>query len=381
MKKKRKYLSALLALTMAIGIFAGKPVAVRAEDTEPLVAFAGDNSDVILSINLVEGNRTYTHTFTPAEKALIDTWNDVAYTYIFHSDYSRGQTDGLYRLVIYPKSAELRVFAEHSYSNTYLSGQVFDKTTNNSLSYVFIDVTDYAMDGRIDDATSNVIEPDANPRSYSLKRSVTWTIEEYKEFVTPNMYSTATVKTYDPDSLEVGDVFFKATSVTDSNNEYQGSTNDSQAVQINCALSSIYSVSLPAQIELGYDILSNVYVGSDATDITVSAEGYFGIIKYGACGKIGPSECVYIEPQFPCTLSGASGSTVTLKKILDSNKTEPQTEWNSDNIGSCDFDGTTLTNCNYTYNDGLQVGFLLTDILVNENYSGNLVFNFGIRAN
>ena len=162
------------------------------------------------------------------------------------------------------------------------------------------------------------------------------------------------------------------------NQEVQGSSDDSRAVEITCNITSVYSVSLPASVALAYDTLEDVYVG-DA--LQASAEGYWGTIIFGCAGKISSSESVFIEPVFPCTMTGASGATVELKKVLPNDKTEAKTAWNASEIGTAEFDGVSLSNCTYAYNDGLRIGFLMDDVSAYEAYSGTLTFNFGIRAN
>lgn len=177
----------------------------------------------------------------------------------------------------------------------------------------------------------------------------------------------------------VASVLFGNTGVAYADNqEVQGSTDDSRAVEITCSITSVYSVSLPASIALAYDTLEDVYVG-DA--LQASAEGYWGTIIFGCAGKISSSESVFIEPVFPCTMTGTSGATVTLKKVLPNDKTEPKTSWSATEIGTADFDGTSLSNCTYAYNTGLRVGFLSSDATTYETYRGTLTFNFGIRAN
>lgn len=166
-----------------------------------------------------------------------------------------------------------------------------------------------------------------------------------------------------------------------SNQEIQGSTDSSQAVEVTANIKSMYSVSLPASIDLAYEVLADIYIG-EADEITTEAEGYFGKIIFGCAGKISSNEYVFITPSFPCTMtSTSSDATVALQKILPSTKAEPKTQWNSTEIGTCSFDGVTLTNCQYAYNDGLQIGFLLSQLTAYESYKGNLTFNFGVRSN
>lgn len=178
--------------------------------------------------------------------------------------------------------------------------------------------------------------------------------------------------------LAIGVLFGNTGVAYADNQEVQGSTNDSIAVEITCSITSVYSVSLPASIALAYDTLENVYVG-DA--LQASAEGYWGTIIFGCAGKISSAESVFIEPVFPCTMTGASGATVNLKKVLPDDKTEAKTVWNATEIGTAEFDGVSLSNCAYAYNDGLRIGFLMDDVSTYETYSGTLTFNFGIRSN
>ena len=162
--------------------------------------------------------------------------------------------------------------------------------------------------------------------------------------------------------------------------EIQGSEDKSQTVEVIAEVKSVYSVSLPANIELTYSELSNVYMDNELHNDAV--EGYWGTIVYGCAGKISSTEYVYIEPVFPCTLTGeTSGETITLKKVLPSSKEEPKTQWSSTEIGSCTYDGVTLTNCQYSYCSGLQIGFKQSDITKYETYKGTLTFQFGVDSN
>lgn len=179
-------------------------------------------------------------------------------------------------------------------------------------------------------------------------------------------------------ALAAAILFGNTTVAYAENQEVQGSTDDSRTVEITCNITSVYSVSLPASIALEYDTLEDVYVGDT---LQASAEGYWGTIVFGCAGKISSSESVFIEPVFPCTMTGTSGATVSLKKVLPSDKTEAKTLWSASEIGTAEFDGVSLSNCTYAYNDGLRIGFLMDDVSAYEAYSGTLTFNFGIRAN
>lgn len=173
---------------------------------------------------------------------------------------------------------------------------------------------------------------------------------------------------------------FKTTTAFAANTEVQGTTDDSESVEVTANITSVYSISLPASINLSYGNKTNIYVGGGS--LLSAAEGYFGVITFGCAGKISAQEHVYIEPVFPCTMTGVtSGSTLALKKVLNSARTEPKTQWTSSEIGTCTYNGISLTNCVYAYNDGLTIGFLLSDVSSYETYTSNLLFNFGIRAN
>ena len=66
--------------------------------------------------------------------------------------------------------------------------------------------------------------------------------------------------------------------------EIQGSDAKSQAVEVTADVKSMYSVSMPASIELTLSEISKVYI--DGTYTSSAVEGYWGTIVYGCAGKI-----------------------------------------------------------------------------------------------
>lgn len=126
-----------------------------------------------------------------------------------------------------------------------------------------------------------------------------------------------------------------------------------------------------------------VYLGVQLRKISISAvDGYWGTIVYGCAGKISNNEYVYIEPVFPCTLVGEEyGKALSLRKVLPSTKAEPKSTWSATEIGTCSYDGVSLTNCKYAYCEGLQIGFKKSDVESYDVYKGTLIFNFGIASN
>ena len=162
--------------------------------------------------------------------------------------------------------------------------------------------------------------------------------------------------------------------------EIQGSDATSQAVEVTAEVKSMYSVSMPASIELTFSEISRVYI--DGIYTSSATEGYWGTIVYGCAGKISNNEYVYIEPVFPCTLVGMEyGKAIALRKILPSSKEEPKSTWSAEEIGTCNYDGVSLTNCKYAYCKGLQIGFKKSDVVSYDVYKGTLIFNFGIAGN
>lgn len=162
--------------------------------------------------------------------------------------------------------------------------------------------------------------------------------------------------------------------------EIQGSDAKSQAVEVTADVKSMYSVSMPASIELTFSEISKVYI--DGTYTSSAVEGYWGTIVYGCAGKISNNEYVYIEPVFPCTLVGEEyGKALSLRKVLPSTKAEPKSTWSATEIGTCSYDGVSLTNCKYAYCEGLQIGFKKSDVESYDVYKGTLIFNFGIASN
>ena len=164
--------------------------------------------------------------------------------------------------------------------------------------------------------------------------------------------------------------------------EVSGSTAQSKDVKVTAEIQSVYSVSLPATLELEYQTISQNGNNYD---------GYWTKLKYGVSGKISASEKVYVKPTYPCELSiiedGQAQASINVWDIAHCDNYGQtgngvcKTEWGSSEIGSCDYDGATISNCNYSYccSDGHWIGVKSSDITEYGSYEGNLTFQFGIE--
>ena len=138
-----------------------------------------------------------------------------------------------------------------------------------------------------------------------------------------------------------------------STQEIQGTTGQTKDIPVSANITSVYSVSLPASISLVYG------TAEDAIENTV--EGYWYNLRYGAVGKLTSAESVYVEAVLPCTLrDNVADKTVSLigiKGNLSCRKT-----WSVSAVGTCDYDGISLTNCVYSYSDYYVIGVRAEDI-------------------
>ena len=160
------------------------------------------------------------------------------------------------------------------------------------------------------------------------------------------------------------------TPVLAATQEVQGSGNQTKTVPVTASISSMYSVSLPAQISLIYGY------GSD--DEGNMVEGYWYNLQYSVAGKLTSVESVYVEAAFPCTLTDAgTGESIEINML---SKTDCKEEWAYDEVGSCSYDGSDLSNCNYSYccSDGHVIGVRAEEVSSGM-FTGNLTFHFGIR--
>ena len=159
-------------------------------------------------------------------------------------------------------------------------------------------------------------------------------------------------------------------SVLAATQEVQGSGNQTKTVPVTASISSVYSVSLPAQIALTY--------GYELDDEGNKVEGYWYSLQYGVAGKLTSAESVYVEAVFPCTLTDAdTGESIEINML---SKTDCKEEWAHDEVGSCSYDGSDLSNCSYSYccSDGHVIGVRAEEVSSGM-FTGNLTFHFGIR--
>lgn len=164
--------------------------------------------------------------------------------------------------------------------------------------------------------------------------------------------------------------------------EVSGSGAQSKDVKVTAEINSVYSVSLPATIDLEYSVLEN----RSFQDVA----GYWYRLKYGVAGRISSSEKVYVEPVYPCEISivGDDGQIQATLNVTDFTHSDEcygggncKTEWTSSEVGSCTYNGTTISDCVYSNccNDGHWIGVKAADVTEYGSYEGNLTFNFGIR--
>ncbi len=149
-----------------------------------------------------------------------------------------------------------------------------------------------------------------------------------------------------------------------------GTTEQTKDIEMQANIQSVYSVTLPATISLSF--------GTAENESGEEKNGYFATIKYGCAGLISSTEDVYIEPQFPAVLTGATtGATINITEYAGVE--EIQKEWDYLNIGTCDYDGSSLSNCVYSCCEEHKIGVALEDVSAYELYEGTLTFKFGIR--
>lgn len=166
--------------------------------------------------------------------------------------------------------------------------------------------------------------------------------------------------------------------------EVSGSGAQSKDVKVTAEIQSVYSVSLPAVLELTE--------GKMTFNGWTDAPGYYCQMKYGVAGKISSDEKVYVRPQYPIEMhiikNGQIQATIKADEISGNYGNYPnghngtcKKEWSSSEIGSCDYDGTTISNCDYAFccSEGHWIGIKAEDVSEYGSYEGNLTFNFGIE--
>jgi hypothetical protein len=173
------------------------------------------------------------------------------------------------------------------------------------------------------------------------------------------------------------------------------SMTQSKDIEVTLEITSVYSVSLPASIELSPQQVipasyTGVYYFADGVcfNSSMDVDGIFYVapVNYGCAGKIRSNEYIFIEPVLPVTLTGdLTGATIGLTRIYtadSSSATEPamKTQWDSSEVGSCYYDGVSISSCNYA-EESIMLGFTEENLVSYENYTGVLTFNFGLGTN
>ncbi len=155
-----------------------------------------------------------------------------------------------------------------------------------------------------------------------------------------------------------------------ANSTVTGDEPQSKEVKVTAELKSMYSVSLPATITLSYSVQKE----SNNKDVP----GYWYRLRYGTAGKVNSTDTVYVRPFYPCALTGKNTGAVI---YLYSLKGDCKTEWDSTEVGTCTYNGTSLTNCVYHFccNSGHFIGISEEDIEEYDSYEGSLIFDFGIE--
>lgn len=192
--------------------------------------------------------------------------------------------------------------------------------------------------------------------------------------------------------------------------ELQGDdqTAKSQSIEVSTGyISSVYCVSVPATLDLEYRVITN----ADGDDIRTN-KGYFCDLTVGAAGKILDVQKLKMtlidEPLVPGDNSGVwtshivgktSGKSIVLNVVTAGNKNDAvfdscssdnltdfsrfntffnSLEWDKNTIGTCDYDGTTLSNCVYTTKT-ITIGFDEKNIPIADEYAGTVTISFEIQ--
>lgn len=167
----------------------------------------------------------------------------------------------------------------------------------------------------------------------------------------------------------------------------EGTESKSQTIQVSASIASVYAVTMPAVIELKYDTVTG-------TDDTVVNTGYFCDIRIGAAGKILSSQSLKMElGDSNNTMSGSeTGNSIELKAVISScdsthgylvpfstyNSSYNTLTWTASTIGTADYDGINLSNCEYTYKT-ISIGFDESAVTDADIYSGTITINFGLK--
>lgn len=172
-----------------------------------------------------------------------------------------------------------------------------------------------------------------------------------------------------------------------------GTGTKSQTVEVSTEnITSMYTVSLPATIEL-----TRQTVKLTDKENPFESYGYWVDFQIGAAGKLLYYQSLSanikydFETSTGVTLTGTQDSrnTIELKSIqLTPSGYEVVTagscgvSWSAPgtpgtNIGSCDYDGSSLVNCNYS-TKSMWLGVPFENILKPDTYRGNIVVEFSL---
>ena len=184
--------------------------------------------------------------------------------------------------------------------------------------------------------------------------------------------------------------------------EISGTTSQSTDVSVTANITSVYSVSLPATIELVPMTVDNVVYydtkenGGTLNDNGKTISGYIAKLEMGCAGIIAPGERIGVMPVAPFYLTNNNGGqqvmvaniipTGLTNRAIITNTQSPSSPfqmhdkniyyWTSDTIGTCEFDGVNLSNCNYSYNYH-YIGLVGEQLEIAGSFSGTMTFKFG----
>lgn len=176
----------------------------------------------------------------------------------------------------------------------------------------------------------------------------------------------------------------------------EGTESKSQSIQVSASVASVYSVTMPATIELEYRTITN----ADGDDVRTN-HGYFCDIQLGAAGKILSTQKVKMTLENSKNYMTGANTSETIElgvvtaghsetEVFDQSKNDNLTTfsgfneffndliWTSTTIGTADYDGVNLSNCNYTYKT-ITIGFDESAVTAADAYSGVIMINFSLR--
>ena len=101
-----------------------------------------------------------------------------------------------------------------------------------------------------------------------------------------------------------------------------------------------------------------IEIGKQTVGGIENVPGYYCKLRYGVAGKISSNEKVYIKPNYPFEMyiieDNQTKATIEINDLVNykdystGHNGSCKTQWTSTEIGSCDYDGRTVSNCEYT---------------------------------